>query len=89
MFLEFFGMGDTTWSAKSLKELLSTWVNSVMIYIIPATMWPQGENGFWRGLSFHSLLVPVEGSDLAYNQCPVADLVQTWLWAGLWETKRM
>lgn len=84
MFLEFFGMGDTTWSVKSLKELLSTRLNSVIIYTIPAAAWPQGRNDSGkRCLSFHSIPIPTEGSALAYKQRPAAGLAQTWLWAGL------
>lgn len=45
MFLEFSGMADTMWAIKSLKELLSTCLNSVITCIIPATR----ENGSLKG----------------------------------------
>lgn len=42
-----------------------------------------------EGSFLYSNLVPVKGSRLAYNQRPMADLVQTWLWGRLWEMERM
>lgn len=37
---------------------------------------------------FHSVLVPVQGSGIAHNQHPVATLVWTWAWGGLWKIKK-
>lgn len=57
----------TTWSIKSLKELLTTRLNSLAVYRIPgqenaATGGRESPKGRQSGLSaFHAILAPAEG----------------------------